>query len=181
MSNTFKLCPTYFSKGGEKFAKGDFVPLRPPWLRACDRAVVPPLVTPLHQIHSKSCNSVMSLSTSSEKYTQVCINTNKSAFVVKNVTSAPGETSSSKTILFCSSSRDMYTAHWYANKRSLKVSKSSFCTLLYHEIKTPNCFSWLRFCHAVCYRPSQSCSFVKVGARFCSSTIVHYLSYLWTS
>jgi len=32
MSNTFKPCPTYFSRGGENFSMGGFAPL-PPWLR----------------------------------------------------------------------------------------------------------------------------------------------------
>jgi len=27
LSNTFKLCPTYFSRGGEKFSSGVFAPL----------------------------------------------------------------------------------------------------------------------------------------------------------
>jgi len=35
MSNIFKICPTHFSRGGEKFQKGGFAPLRPPWLWAC--------------------------------------------------------------------------------------------------------------------------------------------------
>jgi len=34
MSNIFKLCPTHFSRGGEKIL-GGLRPLRPPWLRAC--------------------------------------------------------------------------------------------------------------------------------------------------
>ena len=35
MSNIFKLCPTHFSRGGEKCCRGDFAPSpRHPWLRA---------------------------------------------------------------------------------------------------------------------------------------------------
>jgi len=33
MSNTFKQCPTYFSRGGENLSRGDL----PPWLRACPK------------------------------------------------------------------------------------------------------------------------------------------------
>jgi len=35
MSNSFQLCPTHFSNGGEKFCMGGFAPLRTSWLRAC--------------------------------------------------------------------------------------------------------------------------------------------------
>ena len=34
MSSTFKLCPTYFSRGGEKYCRGGFAPPALPWLRA---------------------------------------------------------------------------------------------------------------------------------------------------
>jgi len=30
VSNSFRLCPTLFSRGGEKFSRGDSRPLRPP-------------------------------------------------------------------------------------------------------------------------------------------------------
>jgi len=30
MSNVFKVCPTHFSRGGEKLSRGCFTPLRPP-------------------------------------------------------------------------------------------------------------------------------------------------------
>ena len=35
MSNIFKLCRTHFSRGGEQISRVFFLPLRPPWLRAC--------------------------------------------------------------------------------------------------------------------------------------------------
>ena len=34
MSNSFKWCPTHFSRGGKKFSRGSKPPLLSPWLRA---------------------------------------------------------------------------------------------------------------------------------------------------
>jgi len=34
VSNSFRLCPTHYSRGGEKFSTGGFTPLQP-WLRSC--------------------------------------------------------------------------------------------------------------------------------------------------
>ena len=33
MSNSFKRCPTHFSRGGEEFSRGASPTLRPPWIR----------------------------------------------------------------------------------------------------------------------------------------------------
>ena len=37
MSNSFILCPTHFSRRGEKISREGFAPPAPPWLRACWR------------------------------------------------------------------------------------------------------------------------------------------------
>ena len=39
MSNSFKLCPTHFSRGREKFSGEPSLPCAPPYLRACLKLV----------------------------------------------------------------------------------------------------------------------------------------------